>query len=133
VKVVGTAGRICRTDFVYVTLCQRTQQIFLTFRGTSNMGGWVSNAAGKLPEWLTNLPDLFASEPYLGDSINVHSGFLDGYTHMRKKILQLLQTARKECPECSLLVTGHSRGGFFFLYFFYYYSFNINVTVFVFF
>jgi hypothetical protein len=112
VHVLGAAGRPCRSDYSYVSYCKRTKEIFLAFRGTANVAGWVSNAGGKLPDWLSNLPDVFASKSFLGDSILVHSGFLDGYAHMRPEILKMLDEARTSCgAECTLLVTGHSRGG----------------------
>ncbi len=93
---------IVQTDFGYAGIDDRNHQIVLAFRGTQ--------AKLTSSQWV---PFFFDEQlfPYQREKVRVHEGLWAAYGSVRSGVLLLVMRASQECRDCSLLITGHSRGG----------------------
>lgn len=76
--------------------------IFVSFRGTEKTS--VKN-------WLTNLNIGKDPFPGLPTNVQVHQGFLGAYKDVQAQVLAAIAKANTACPDCRILLTGHSLGG----------------------
>jgi len=77
-------------------------RIVVVFRGTEliSIKGWLGNA------------DFVQVTPYSDlPQIQVHRGFWNGWQSIRTSTLKNIQAAQARCPNCPLLLAGHSLGG----------------------
>ena len=79
---------INNTDFAFIA--EYTDSVIMTFRGTDNFNGWISD---------------FAAYP-LKEAKTIHQGFYDGWTSFKSFIDNYLKSYNKQ----PIYVTGHSRG-----------------------
>lgn len=42
---------------------------------------------------------------------SVHEGFLNAYSTIKEKVRNAVKEAREKCPNCDVIITGHSLGG----------------------
>jgi len=100
-------------DAVYTTRI-RNEFCVAVFRGTEhNRDDWDSNFEIDAVEFeMENASgkDKKASTDAVCD---VRSGYHDSYSNFkyRSGVESFLQTCREECPECDIVLTGHSQGG----------------------
>ena len=86
---------------VYVMRDDRSQ-IVVSFRGSYNIPNWISNLTFK------KVGLKWAGVP---SDVEVHQGFLEEYETMQEDVNMWVAEAVKDCPNCTLHVTGHSLGG----------------------
>ncbi len=55
----------------------------------------------------------FGKDPFPGlpTTVQVHQGFLGAYRDVQSQVLAAVQKANLACPDCRILLTGHSLGG----------------------
>jgi hypothetical protein len=99
VQVVQSSTGASRS---YVAIIPDKSEIVVTFRGSSNLINWMEDveAVSVYLNWPGALPDAL-----------VHSGFLLSYEVIRDGTKAAIEEARKQCPDCTLHITGHSLGG----------------------
>eukprot|EP00535_Pseudo-nitzschia_heimii_P010796 CAMPEP_0197196868 /NCGR_PEP_ID=MMETSP1423-20130617/32577_1 /TAXON_ID=476441 /ORGANISM="Pseudo-nitzschia heimii, Strain UNC1101" /LENGTH=346 /DNA_ID=CAMNT_0042650681 /DNA_START=326 /DNA_END=1363 /DNA_ORIENTATION=- len=94
----------------------RNEYCVVAFRGTASrydMEDMKSNFDTDPVEfdpWDSREKNETANENFVCE---VHGGYSDSYTsfYYRSSVEDFLQTCTEECPECDVLLTGHSQGG----------------------
>jgi len=89
-------------DNIFAYVGQEDDVIWVVVRGTQvrSIVNWINNVDFILiPLWLDNI------------TIDVHMGFLQDTKALYPGILAAVRSRLEACPECSILLTGHSLGG----------------------
>jgi len=97
-KVVGTAYDPETNIFGYVVISQPI--IWISFRGTQSdsAANWFMNLQANLVPFQANM------------SVKVHEGISNGWYAVKNQTLALFNQAKKACPQCRMIMTGHSLG-----------------------
>ena len=99
-KLYGVATRTEHDGQVFV-IRNNISQIIVSFRGSHNIPNWISDFTfNKVDLKWTGVPS----------GIKVHQGFLWGYEAMQDDVKTWVAEAVKDCPTCTVHVTGHSLG-----------------------
>jgi len=97
---VGNFGDVKSSHFGFVGYHARNKTIFVVFRGTDNIRGWVDD----FTFLKVNYPGVAGAE--------VHSGIFGAYNKVRDQVKSLYFKALSLCYNCdNVIVTGHSLGG----------------------
>ena len=76
----------------------RTQNIFVAFRGSENILNWLDNI------------QIRKISPYSNNTIKVEKGFYKAYQYLKPDLLNKLKMLKKSYNTNNLLITGHSLG-----------------------
>ena len=99
-KVYGVATKVSHDGQAFV-IRNNASQIIVSFRGSHNIPNWISDFTFDKVELK------WAGVP---SGIKVHQGFLKGYEAMQDDVKTWVAEAVKDCPKCTVHVTGHSLG-----------------------
>eukprot|EP01064_Diplonema_japonicum_P018586 TRINITY_DN2728_c0_g2_i1.p1 TRINITY_DN2728_c0_g2~~TRINITY_DN2728_c0_g2_i1.p1 ORF type:complete len:284 (+),score=86.09 TRINITY_DN2728_c0_g2_i1:46-897(+) len=100
--VYGVVENSTKTEGqAFVARMNSSNQIIVAFRGSANIPNWIEDFTFvKTPLTWPGVPK----------GVEVHEGFLASYEDLRDDIFVWVAQAQKDCPTCSLHVTGHSLG-----------------------
>ena len=99
-KVYGVSTKVSHDGQAFV-IRNNESQIIVSFRGSHNIPNWISDFTFDKVELK------WAGVP---SGIKVHLGFLKGYEAMQDDVKTWVAEAAKDCPKCTVHVTGHSLG-----------------------
>ncbi|KAJ1653602.1 hypothetical protein IWQ61_006309 [Dispira simplex] len=89
-----------KTCVVMLALNVELGTLVMSFRGTSNIKGAITDLRANLIQWPPEIPES-----------RVHRGFYDSYMSIRAGLLTALELHMAKCTWCHLTITGHSLGG----------------------
>jgi len=75
------------------------EQIFIGFRGSSNIPNWINNIK------FTQI------QPYNNTNISVEKGFYNIFKNLKNEVIDILDNIKLKYKTDKLLITGHSLGG----------------------
>ncbi|KAJ8324150.1 hypothetical protein O5D80_007356 [Batrachochytrium dendrobatidis] len=91
-----------------IAINDNNQEIYVIMKGTSHIGNWFSNAQMSM----TDISDgIFPkSSARIPSGASVHSGFLNIYLEVSKKLKHILKSLMRSNPTYSIKFIGHSLG-----------------------
>ena len=85
-------------DGVYTAKIQ-SDYCMVVFRGTeASFDDWLSNSE-------------IAPVVWEDSDCDIHNGWYEAYLALQTEVETFLETCTQECPECDVVLTGHSQGG----------------------